>query len=198
MYLVKAKLLAKFGWQFEKYLLTLITVKTFLLPFFCLLLFFSSCKKKADGFVTPNTISAVLNGQDIFFNNYAVAGIKAEGSGILSYVLSISGTSGTGASRATINLAVLSYTPIVSGVYVASDNGKELTTSQIIYEQAVPGSQLTDPFITDNNGHYPTTITITSISSTNVQGTFSGTLIDSQDGPSLKSFTNGTFNVIIK
>lgn len=81
--------------------------------------------------------------------------------------------------------------PVPLGTYTLSaDNLNPTIFPEMTYEVVSTGNfYLPDPT------HYPITISITASSATNVQGTFSGTLVSSSGPP--KVFKNGTFNVDI-
>ena len=72
-----------------------------------------------------------------------------------------------------------------------------MTTVPII---SYASSETTDVFTTDFKFTNPaiattTTVIITSISSTNVQGTFSGVLVSNNSSSVVQTVTNGKFNV---
>src|SRR6185437_7464333 len=145
-------------------------MKFFFLPFVCLLLVFGSCKKKGD-IVPTNTISATIDGANVNFNGDASDRIVTNALGLYANLLDITGSTGADGNRATIVITITSKNSITNGTVISSDNGAD-TFSDIIYEKTDPISQIAQPYITDNFGHYPTVVTITSISNTNIQGTF--------------------------
>jgi hypothetical protein len=158
----------------------------------CILLAFSSCKKSSD--VPANTISATIDGVDESFNTNQSARL---GSSIdLNSNLLISGSSASGTGADGIGITIESNSTIVKGSYNNAGTNNSGFTS-ILYSKGP--SLLIDPniYTTDVNGNYPTTITITSMSNTNIQGTFSGQLLF-KDGKTVKSVTNGKFNLDIK
>jgi hypothetical protein len=99
-----------------------------------------------------------------------------------------------------VSLNLPNANAIIKGTYpIASSNNNPPVRVEVSYGYYDPSSNgLFQPYITDHSGAHPSKITITSISSTNVQGTFSGTLIYSNCGTSTKTVTNGKFNVNIK
>ncbi|MDB4904273.1 MAG: hypothetical protein JWQ63_3554 [Mucilaginibacter sp.] len=178
-------------------------MKKYILLFTCVLFIFTSCKKKADIIPVPiNTISATVDGANMNFNINVSAHIGANAGGPgTNATLYISGlTSGTVPSGSmSINVSSQSLNSIIKGTYtIASANNNPPVFAFLTYGYYDPASSGPDqPYFTDSKGIQPTTITITSISSTNVQGTFSGTLVYSQGGTGTKTITNGKFNVNI-
>ena len=175
-------------------------MKFFLPLAICLLFVFSSCGKKADVIAPANTnnISATVDGANVSFNAEAAARVVTNEPGAYPYLLDITGATSTAGNNAIIVITVSSENPITTGTYISSDtNPGPVSFSGLTYQQDVAGSQIANPYITDNSGHYPTTVTITSISSTNVQGTFSGTLVYSIGGSQTETVTNGKFNMTI-
>lgn len=173
-------------------------IKHFLFFLICWLFALSSCKKTGQGKVdvTPlNTLSATINGVNVNFNAALSAHISSE-PGAYPNVISIYGTTGTG-NNANIVITVSSMKTITSGTYISSDNPGTIAFSDIFYEIPDGTSQVIEPYIADSSGFYPTTVTITSISSMNVQGTFNGTLVYSLGGGTNQSIINGKFNVRI-
>jgi len=165
------------------------------------LLIGSSCGKKADVVVpaNANTVAATVNGANLNFSTGAFAEFETLTTGAYTAnLLVINGETGTDGNQATIGLTVAFYGSVASGTYVSSDTTPPVSNSQLIYAKDTASSQITDPFITDNSGHYLTTVVITSITSTHVQGTFNGTLINSLGSSGTEAVTNGTFDLAIK
>jgi hypothetical protein len=170
-------------------------MKKILLFSACVMLAFSSCKKSAPKITTSNTITANVGGSGLTFNS-AVTGLLANSSG--SYVLLITGATGTGSNAQVMSIAIDSENPIVKGTYTINSSTSSDATSfpQLSYVQS---ASTTNPvsFTSDLTGTNASTVTITSISSTNVQGTFNGVLLSDQDGTTTKSVTNGKFDVAV-
>ena len=176
-------------------------MKFYLLLSACLALILSSCKKKSDVVGPTNMITATVNGVNVNFNSDASAQIVTNEIGGYPNLLDINGATSTHGNKALITVTVSSKNAITSGSFPASGTNKPgAGFFSITYEQTVDStSQLANPYITDNSGLYPTTVTITSISSTNVQGTFTGTLVYYTTGTQNKPVpvTNGKFNLSI-
>ena len=157
----------------------------------CILLAFTSCKKSSD--VPANTISATVDGVDESFNTNTNAQL---GTAIaLNSVLNIAGSSASGTGADIIGMTIESNGTIVKGSYSNSAVNNSTFTSMLYTKGPF---LLSDPNIYSSgvNGNYPTTITITSMINTNIQGTFSGKLLF-KDGTTVKSVTNGKFNLDI-
>jgi hypothetical protein len=170
-------------------------MKKLLLFSACVMLAFSSCSKKKDNSPSAtNTITANVAGTDTKFNT-TVTGVLASGQG--AYDLAITGLTGTGTSAQSLSISIGSQNPIVKGTYTLNSSTSSDATSfpDLVYEANLSGSSSAE-FATDFTGTNATTITITSITSTNVQGTFNGVLVG--DGNTTKSITSGTFNATIK
>jgi len=170
-------------------------MKKILLFLACVMRALSSCSKKNDN--TPsatNTITANVAGTATRFNT-SVTGVLASSQG--AYDLAVTGLTGTGTSAQSISISIGSQGPIVKGTYTLNSSTSSDATSfpDLVYEANLSGSSSAE-FATDFTGANETTVTITSISSTNVQGTFSGVLVG--DGNTTKSITSGTFNATIK
>lgn len=158
-----------------------------------ILIVLASCKKNSSD-APANTISATIDGVTESFNTNAVAQI---GTGVrLNSNLSITGTNGSATGSDGMSITINSNNTIAKGNYTNSGNNNSGFTS-ILYSKG-PFSFINPIiYVTDVNGTYPSTVTITSISSTNIQGTFSGNLVF-RDGKTIKSVTDGKFNVNIK
>jgi hypothetical protein len=172
-------------------------LKFFLLPAACLILLFSSCKKQSNN-APKNTITANIDGTDVSFNTNTYVHIDANEPGQYPYYLTIDGETDNSTSRASITIGVVSKNSITSGTFLSSDTDPAAVSfSQLIYDRAVPGSQLAHPYITNNNLQNSTTVSISTLSATRVQGAFSGVLIYSLGGLPGKTITNGKFDLAI-
>ena len=163
-----------------------------------LLFILTSCKKKSeDNLVPVNTITAAVDGENISLSTNISAKFSTNQIGKLSYTLNIQGA--TSSKAFGISLTSFDKNSITKGTYtLASSKNSTPIWVYVAYEDyELSGNVPDQPYITDPNGIQPTTITITSISSTNVQGTFNGTLVYSQGGSGTKTVTNGKFNVNI-
>jgi len=147
---------------------------------------FLSCKKSSPSANSGNYITATVNGTNRTFNIGAEALVKSSSAG---YSLAITGREGVAYDASQIVVNVFGSMPITSGTYSTGTTG----TDQVSLEYALT-----------NIATYTTTagnpsVTITSISSTNVQGTFSGvlTLTTGSAPASTATITNGKFNVTV-
>ena len=157
------------------------------------MLAFASCKKsdKKSNSSGTNTITADVGGSTVNFN-IGVTGLLSTGQG--SYVLFISGATGTGSNEQSMQIGIDSQKPIAAGTYTLSSSTSPDATA---FPQLTYGIGATSPTAFMTDGTNVTTVTITSISNTNVQGTFSGVLTSALDGTTTKSITNGKFNVAL-
>jgi hypothetical protein len=159
----------------------------------CILTLFVSCKKSSSEAPT-DTISANIDGVSESFNTAAYAHLST-GVQLNSNLVITGGYDGAGGSD-IMSFTITSDHTITKGTYVntSSSNGSYVS---IAYTKG-PLS-LANPTIYASvvDGTPPSSITITSISSTNIQGTFSGQLVLS-GGSAAKSVTGGKFNVQIK
>jgi hypothetical protein len=176
-------------------------MKFCLLAAACMMPILNSCKKPDNNPVKSNnnTITATVDGQNLTFNTGAGARIVTNETGIYPDLLEITGATDASGNNAIIVIDVTSINSITTGTFPSADTNPEpATTSGIIYNQNVAGSQLGQQYITNNNLTNSTSVTVTSLSSTNVQGTFNGALVYfiSGGGPG-KTITNGKFNLAI-
>lgn len=154
------------------------------------LLAFVSCKK--DGSAPGGgTISATVGGKDETFNNISVAkNTSAAG----QYSLYFAGSADTSATADIISITIDGSMPVATGTYSSFHTPMDNYFPGMVYKTG--GA---DTYSEDINGLYPITITITSLSSKNVQGTFSGALVlYAGTGVANKIITNGKFNVNFK
>jgi len=165
-------------------------MKITLLITVCILAVLASCKKNS---VAPkNTISATIDGVPETFNTNVSAQLGT--SVALNSNLIISGASSSAASSDGMAFEINSNSTIDKGSYI---NNGAAGFMAITYSKG-PFS-LSNPIVysTDVNSVYPSNVTITSISNTNVQGTFTGKLLFT-DGKTVKTVTDGKFNIDIK
>ena len=153
----------------------------------CVLFVASSCKKSSKSITTTGTITVNIDGAAQTFNVGAAAHVDNTGG---FYSLSLIGVQSTTAANSII-VEVTSSSPIVAGTYTGTNSQADMSYTQ------VSGSAIYQ-FDGSNNASNATII-VKSISSTSVQGTFSGTLeLISGTGAASKALTNGTFNLNIK
>lgn len=165
-------------------------MKGILLLAFCLLFVFSSCKKNGGSEGLPYGITATVNDVNLNFNIRPVAHITSNQTN-----LNVSGYAVINGDSTLINIIITGQTPIRESHYI--DNGPYgLEGPIIMYSTLASGSQIAQSYRTNYDSIAPTYITISSISTTNIQGTFSGTLTYPNTSV-IKVITNGTFNVSI-
>lgn len=153
----------------------------------------SSCKKSSTNSTTPGggTITATIDGTAMTFNSILIA---KDTSYLGAYALTISGISSLSGSAPELSLTVDGTSPVTAGTYTLSSSSNTTDLPAMSYSQ---GSTLV--YEEDITGAQTSTIVITSLSKTNVQGTFSGTLtLMLGSGPQTKTVTNGKFNVNFK
>jgi len=163
--------------------------KTLLLALF-IIVSISACKKSAS--VAPaNTLSATFNGVTESFNTNLFG---QNGSGVtLNSSLSILGANGSASGSDVLSITLTTNNTITTGTYTNAPNSNDGFVS-IVYN--VGPFSLVNPntYTSDVNGNYLTTVKITSINSTNIQGTFTAQLLYT-DGKTVKTVTDGKFNV---
>ncbi|HEY4194228.1 MAG TPA: hypothetical protein VGM63_01745 [Mucilaginibacter sp.] len=170
-------------------------MKKILFPLVCALLLSISCKKNTSP-PLESSISASIDGVDETFNvNVSARQTSDEETG---NTIMISGTETSESGSGHIDIEVNLVPPIVKGTYPIKTGpppGFVPTTSVSYFE----GFETFWPTL---NAAIPNLITISHISSTNVQGTFSATVTLSggyaEGLPTTKTITNGKFNVNIK
>ncbi len=150
------------------------------------MLAFASCKKDSSKTETSNTITATIGSSNFNFSTAAVAQVISS-NGI--YSIQIIGSNGTGSSAQGVSIAIESDKPIVKGTYSVTDTS---SFTDITYVEN-PSVSTPVSFSSQVAG----TVNITSISSTNVQGTFSGVLVSNQDNTTTQTLSNGKFNVSV-
>lgn len=158
----------------------------------------SSCSKKSDTSPTISAgISASINGTATSFNT-AAAGVKTTTTGTVngtSTTLTGIAVGGKSSSGGILEIVIAAQT-IKAGTTlktINADDESALTGAAFIY---APNGDADNGYITqaDNNS----SVTITAITDTNVQGTFSGTVYEFDDNGNTidhKTITNGKFNV---
>lgn len=156
------------------------------------LIVIASCKKSSNSSTqTGGTITATVDGTPMTFNNVLVAQDTAY---LGAYLITFSGISALTANAPELSLTVDGPSAITTGTDSITATGNTPNLPAIAFSE---GSSLV--YSTDASGSNPTTIVITTLSKTNIQGTFSGTLILAVgSGAATKVITNGKFNVNFK
>ncbi|HZY39088.1 MAG TPA: hypothetical protein VFE53_20670 [Mucilaginibacter sp.] len=146
-----------------------------------------------------NSITANIDGANVTFNVNASARVIPGGVPGYLYVIEITGATDTSSSKATIEINFGSVNPITSGTFLsASNQPPPATFLAIVYDQYTPGAQFPAGYITNPNVPSSSTITISSISNTSVQGTFSGALVyETNYAGTGKNVTNGKFSLTL-
>ena len=154
----------------------------------CVLLIVSSCKKSSNKPTNAvGTITVNIDGAAQTFNVGATAHVDNTGG---FYSLALIGIQSAATANSVI-VEVTSDSPIVARAYTGTNSEADMSYTQ------VSGSAVYQ-FDGSNNASNAT-ITVKSITSTNVQGTFSGTLeLINGTGAATKTLTSGTFNLNIK
>jgi len=170
-------------------------MKKLLLISTCVILAFAACKKDSNKATTSSlSLSATVSGTNETFSNVTAQSIVDTP----GYTIGISGSRGSGANLEVLQLEVNSANPVTTGTYTLnSTTSSNINTFPLLayYKYTSATNELI--YGTDLTGTNVSTITISSISSTNVQGTFSGVLIDQMDGTTTDAITNGKFNATI-
>jgi hypothetical protein len=168
-------------------------MKKILLVCVCIAFVLYSCNKNSA--IAPTSyISATINGTNEMFGTIDSGLYRSNAN---SYSVSLSALSGTTANADKMELYLANPTQITTGTYALTTTWNPPFEPLIIYK--INGSSnFADDFVVDYTGNHPAQITITSISSTNIQGTFSATLVAADNSGNTKTITNGTFNVDIK
>jgi hypothetical protein len=163
-----------------------VNMKKIIFPVVCSLLIFFSCSKSASS-ASGGSITATVNGSNQTFNTSALA-ISEAASG--AYSLAITGFEGAANNSNQVTIGIAGSSPITTGTYTTF--GSAADEVSMVY--SLPGNI---EYAAISNAPQ---VTITSISTTNVQGTFSGilTLYSGTSSTTTESVTNGKFNVSIK
>jgi len=149
--------------------------KNIYISFIFLIFIFSSCSKVNN--LISSTITADLDGTSVKFNDDAAA-TSTTVSGI--HIITISGNQ-TGSSGASfINIEISSNDPI--------SNGASYTDTSATHHASI---EYTENGVDNIDADGITKVTILSVSSSSIQGTFGGSV----SGTSTHSFANGAFNV---
>jgi hypothetical protein len=160
----------------------------------------ASCKKSSSG--AGSSVTATFNDTSFSFTQAFQGTIYNGGKEIDLYV-----TNSTNAATATqLRMELLSNTAITPGVYSDTatypNNVTLPTVSKYayfeVYPYIYPNTGIDHDFWTIGLTSNPFTVTVTSITQTSIQGTFSGKLYLDGDSTttadSIRVITNGTFN----
>ncbi len=148
-----------------------------------------SCTKEKDSL--KQSISVSVNGTTTRFDHSPSATLYSDASG---YHLSISATSEASLLSDGIGIAVVSPTPISTGVFSEFSTTNSCTLVDNVYLSNYNYKPYEALGIASNTD--PATVTITSIDASSVKGTFRGTLtIDGLGGSDKLVMTNGVFDI---
>lgn len=155
----------------------------------------TACSKDKEE--TGTHISVKIDGVVQHFSVNAMA-MRMEQPSENMYAIQIAGASENSTTASGVTLMIMSNEPLAPGKFGFGD----LDDPNFSAKGGMIGFALngTEPFMSSPDGPNPTEITITSISSNSVQGTFKGNIFGfNTNGSSVveKSMTEGTFNVPI-
>jgi hypothetical protein len=140
-----------------------------------------SCKKSKSGGLGQGNVQATIDGTTTTFN--IAAGISTNGGKDIDIVSS----NGTTAGSTGLEIDISDNNAIVTGTY----HDKSLNNTGLFL--SLPSG---DFYANAELVNTPIAITVTSISSTQIQGTFQGDIYLNEDSTSTKkTITNGKFNV---
>ena len=147
-----------------------------------------SCKKSSGG-AAP--LQAIINGTVTNFGTEAV-GATSSSNGL--YMISIEGVTGAASTSGGLSVVIQSASPIVAGTYTDT-TALNNNFAELQYVPSVSGSSV---FGSAELKSHPTTVVVTSVSSTQITGTFQGNVYtdagqDTTGTPT--TITNGTFSV---
>ena len=159
-----------------------------------------SCTKKAatkTNDVTPPVItlgiSATIDGTNETFNTIDSAGYNNTST---YYSLSIAATSSAADTADYLQLALFNKTAIDTGTYIVGPGTYNPPYGPLIVYKLKSSTNFANDYVIDYTGAHTIQLHITAISKTNIQGTFSGTLVVAAGTwGATKTITNGKFNV---
>ena len=156
------------------------------------LVLLASCKKSNHSSTpTGGTITATVDGSPMTFNNVLVA---KDTSYLGAYAITMSGISSLTANAPELSLTVDGPSAVTTGTYSLPLSGTVTDLPALSFSQ---GTTLV--YGSDISGSDSSSIVITTLTKTNVQGTFSGTLtLQLGTGAATKVITDGKFDVNFK
>ncbi len=163
-----------------------------------MLVIFSSCKKSVSSSsqssspAASNSIYALVDDAQVNLSTKATAALGAT----LGNSLTVRGYTGNSGTPDEVILTIFSKTPITTGAYRRSSEGDNDVSAGIEYLQ--PGGMEYNSANADLKSVNPLLIVITSISTTKVEGTFSGNLVSTCHAASHeKNVEDGRFSATI-
>jgi hypothetical protein len=171
-------------------------MKKLILISFCAAITFAlySCDRKT---LAPSTgISATIDGKAETFNTIDSASSRTATN---QYIMSINARNSAADSADVLELFLDSPTPIAVGTYSLTPGSYNPPYVPLIVYKVKGSTNFANDYVIDYTGAHQISITVTSISSTNIQGTFSGTLVVAAGSSgATKTITDGKFNVDVK
>jgi hypothetical protein len=154
-----------------------------------------SCGKNAT--ISPDSyVSATMDG--VTKNFSAIDSLGYSNTSTL-YSMTVKGKTGTSDTSDVIQLNVFSASPITTGTYTLSPDSHQAPYYPLVVYLPKGSHNLADDYVVDYTGNHPVSITITSLTKTSAQGTFSGTLIIAAgNSGATKTITDGKFYVSVK
>lgn len=141
---------------------------------------FSSCKKDKQNPIVTASVTADVDGTPTTFNVHAFATTGSVGGGAITVV--------TGTSSAGNEISIT-----LSGTVTAGKTYSLTATPEnapiLLYSTASD-----DSFMNDDSSANQVTVTVNSVSSSSISGTFKGGVVE-DSGSAKKSITNGKFSV---
>jgi hypothetical protein len=161
-------------------------MKVLFAAFLCVIAF-TACKKDDTDSIPSNTLSASIDGSSKTFNTALTGSLISNGG---AQGLQVMGFAGAAGSSDALYLGVSSDGQIVPGTYVDGQGAGIIFSSQ---------SGAITNYTNAESATNPISITITSITSTKVTGTFKGDLfVDGNSASAKKVLTSGTFSATIQ
>lgn len=153
----------------------------------CIPCLFFACSKSGSSSNSSGSITATINGTNLTFNANAVA-INVSGGGV--YSVAVSGFESASTSSGQVTISVAGSNVVTPGSY--SNLNAAADEVSMVYSSPAGAA-----YAAIAN---PPAVKITSITSTNIQGTFSGvlTLYSGTSSATTATVTNGKFNVNFK
>lgn len=156
----------------------------------------TSCKKddESDTFPQPGTMTVDIDGISTTFVG-TVAYVVDDGG---SYRVAIRGYGKSNAPSNELAFTFECYGQISLGTYIERTNPGQNRVMDMLYTLYIEDSSLYWPeAYSHNSATDPVTVVVTKITSTSIQGTFSGKLKNTTDGSPEVVFSNGKFNAML-
>ncbi|MBS1531397.1 MAG: hypothetical protein JSU01_13910 [Bacteroidetes bacterium] len=136
-------------------------------------------------------VSATIDGVDENFNTADSLGYKNTAT---VYSATVTAASNASSTADKLELYIANPSQLAPGTYALTTTWNPPYGPLIVYK--LNGStNSSDAYVVDYTGEHPAQITITAISNSNIQGTFSGVLVNAANNGTTKTITNGKFDV---